>query len=409
MRITYVFLLCQLLLTPLLAQQSKVEDYVKEVYDYSLTIKSASETSSAAQYALKQAQRNFYPRLDAALSATYALKEYSFMPGISLEPFNGYVGLTLSQNVYSGSLVRNSAALADVASQMAEYSELLVAENVILAASSMYWMLVAANAYVDVATQYLDLIASNYDLLKIKFEEGVLSKNDLLMMLTRKKQAEYGLVQAQKNQEKLLSNFNILRGKASSDSVNLGDSIMIVDASLPVRVASSDILEQNSEFNINKLNIQKSINQMKINAASYLPQISLGISGTYGTQTFNIDGSIVWDGQVYFKASAPIFAWGQKRQKRLSDMALVRLAKYELENTTDNISKNISDSYIALAENFEQLSVTNSSLEIANESLDLSIFSFDEGVVSVLELLSAQLSWLSAYNSKIAANMSYRI
>lgn len=393
----------------LFAQKIDVSDYVREVCAYSLDIKTSKENIDASYYAAIEAEKNFLPRLDAALNGNYTFKDYSLGEFATMKHYSANAGLNLSQNVYNGSMVRNSVDAARTQTDIARYSELLTIENVVQAASNIYWNAIATQAYRDVAKRYLGIIKSNYDLLNIRFQDGIASKTDLLMMQTRLKQAEYNLTQAEKAVEQTLINLNVFRGKDVKEAVSFANSIMVQNAALPPLKPVSDVLISRKEYSIAQLGVKQAISQMKINRSKFLPSLSVGVGGTYGNRMINIDGSFVVDGTAFLKFTTPIFAWGQRSYRKLADRANINSAQYNIEKTQNDIIKEVNSSYVSLSESFEQLEVTESSLDIAQQSLDLNIFSYDEGMISVVELLSSQLSWISAYNSRIEANLTYRI
>lgn len=396
-------------LTQLFAQKINVSDYVREVYEYSLDIKTSKENIDASYYAAIEAEKNFLPRLDAAINGNYTFRDYSLGGMVTIQHYGVNAGLNLSQNVYSGSMVKHSVDAAKTQTDIARYSEMLTTENVVQAASNIYWQAIAAQTYRDVARRYLEIIQSNYDLLNVRFQDGIAAKTDLLMMQTRLKQAEYSLTQAEKAVEQTLINLNIFRGKDVKEQVVFVDSIIVDNAVIPPLRDVDEVVSTRSEYNIAILGVKQSVSQMKINRSKFLPTFSVGVGGTYGNRMINIDGAFIVDGSAFAKFTTPIFGWGQKRYRKLSDVAKINSAQYNVEQMQDNITKEINNSYVALSESFEQLEVTSSSLDIAQQSLDLNIFSYDEGMISVIELLSSQLSWISAYNNKIQANLTYRI
>ncbi|MEG1934447.1 MAG: TolC family protein [Rikenellaceae bacterium] len=391
------------------AQKVNVREYVRQVYDYSLDIKSSKENVDASHYLALEAEKNFLPRLDAVVNGNYTFRDYSLGGMVTMQHYGVNAGVNLSQNIYNGSMVKHSVGAARTQTDIARYSQLLTVENVVLAASNIYWRAVAAEAYRNVAKRYLTIIKSNYDLLNIRFKDGIAAKTDLLMMQTRLKQAEYNLTQSEKAVEQALININIFRGVDVKTEVAFADSIIVENAAIPALKNVNDVVQNRNEFNIANLSVNQSIAQMKINRAKFLPALSVGVGGTYGTRMINIDGEFVVDGSAFLKFTAPIFGWGQKRNRRLSDQAKINSAQYNLTQTCDDITKEVNSSYVSLLESYEQLDVTSSSLDIAQQSLELNIFSYDEGMISVVELLSAQLSWLSAYNNKIQANLTYRV
>ncbi len=407
MRNLFVFLITLLLSSSLYGQGVSVSDYVRQVHEYSLDVKSSKQNVEAAYYAAELAQTSFLPRLDAVSNGSYGFRDLS-VPGFSLESYSVNAGLSLSQNVYAGSSVKHSVESAKIGKEIAMFAELYTSENIVVVASNLYWQAVAAKKYVEAATTYVDIIKDNYALLEIRFNDGISAKTDLLMMQTRLKQAEYGLVQATKAMQRMIVSINIFRGVDVNTPIEFSCAIDVENAVLAPYKPVSEIIEHKNEYKIAALSVQQSISQMKVNRAQFLPKLSVGVNATYGTRMLNIDGSMLADGAVFFKFSAPIFAWGQKRKRANIDATMIKKADYNLEVTEDNIVTEINDTYLSLTESFEQLDITSSSLDIAQQSLDLNTFSYDEGMISVVELLSSQLSWISAFNNKIGANLAYR-
>ncbi len=407
MRYLFVFIITSLLSSPIYGQGISVSDYIRQVYNYSLDVKSSKQNVEAAYHAAKLAQTSFLPRLDAAANGSYGFRDYS-VPGFNLETYSITSGLTLSQNIYSGSSVKNTVESARIGKEIAQFSEIYTSENIVVVASNLYWHAAATMNYVEAATKYVNIIKDNYALLEIRFNDGISAKTDLLMMQTRLKQAEYDLTRANKAMQQAMVAVNILRGEDVKTPIEFSGVLDVTDATLAPLKSISDIIDTKSEYKIAALSVENSIAQMKINRAQFLPKISVGANATYGTRMINIDGSLVTDGSVFLKFSTPIFAWGQKRKRANIDATVIKKADYQLQQTEDNIITEVNDSYLSLSESFEQLELTSSSLDIAQESLDLNTFSYDEGMISVIELLSSQLSWISAYNNKIGANLAYR-
>ncbi|MFI3321384.1 MAG: TolC family protein [Rikenellaceae bacterium] len=394
----------------LFAQSLTVDSYVEQVLDYSSALKSSQNMIAKSQYEYEELRRNFYPRLDAAITAAYAFKDSYIIEGLDIKRLSTTAELNLSQNIYSGSLIRSSVEAAGFQSDIARYGEILTTEKVSVAARSLYWNAVAAEKYREVAYDYLEIIEKTYNLIDIKYRDGLLSKNDLLLMLSRKKEAQFSLTKAEKNYSRALTDLNILRGTKANELVEFVDSVEVAEGVIiPALVEPSIVMQQRNEYNISLLGVRQSESLLKINRAQYLPKIAIGVSGNYGTAILNVDNTLSVDGATFLKITAPIFGWGMKRQRKFADLAAINMAQNSLAEQQDNIRKDIYDSYSSLSESYEQLQLTKESLMIASESLELSNFSYDEGVISTVELLSAQLSWISAYNSKIGANLGYRI
>ena len=72
-----------------------------------------------------------------------------------------------------------------------------------------------------------------------------------------------------------------------------------------------------------------------------------------------------------------------------------------MDNTRDQISQEVANSWTSLTENTKQIEVAQEACHIAEENLELNTFSYNEGKLPILDVLSAQLSWIQSYSNLI--------
>ena len=153
---------------------------------------------------------------------------------------------------------------------------------------------------------------------------------------------------------------------------------------------------------ISQLNIEYQKRQINLSKAKYNPSLAVGFQGSWGTPMLNMKGSDqLWTPAVFASLKIPLFHWGARFKEVNSQKALLRSKEYALDDTRDQISKEVANAWTSLTENTKQINVAEEACKIAEENLELNTFSYNEGKLPILDVLSAQLSWIQSYSSLI--------
>lgn len=404
---------CWLAGFPLSAQTSGlgVAEYKRKVLDYSQQIKQSAEQRMAMQAAMKTAKTAYFPKLDFSGSAQYRINDYDMDFGgakIAMANETYSVEAGLIQNLYSGGAVRNSYRAAEVQKNIAEKAEELTVDNILYAADVNYWSTVAKKDLYLVMNQYVKIIQELEGVLTDRFEDGYISKTDLLQVQARLKDAELQRSNAFKQYQVALQNLNILMGEAPMKEVAVADSIDMLLA-LPPQVGAEAAFTERPEYAIADLNIEYQKRQLNLTRSKYLPSLSVGLKENWGTQMLNIDGSTMWNTIAFASLNIPVFHWGAHRKDVNVQRALLHSKEYDLQITRDQITQEISNAWTNLTENTKQITVAEEATKIAEENLDLNTFSYTEGKLPIIDVLSAQVTWIQSYSSLIQTWLQQKI
>ena len=206
-----------------------VADYKQKVLEYSRQIKQSAEERIAMQQAVKAAKTGFFPAVDFSGSYQYRINKYDldFGPGMSVEmDHNTYsLGATVSQPIYAGGQIYNNYKAAQVQGKITEQAEELTTDNIVYSADLNYWTAAARKGMYDVMCQYVDIVGELANVLTIRFNDGQISKTDLLQVESRLKEAELNKSSAYKEYQIALQNLNSLMGVSPLDPIEVEDSI----------------------------------------------------------------------------------------------------------------------------------------------------------------------------------------
>lgn len=380
-------------------------DYKQKVLEYSRQIKQSAEERIAMQHAIKAAKTAFFPAVDFSGSYQYRTNKYDldFGPDMAVGmDHNTYsLGATVSQPIYAGGQIYNNYKAAQIQGQIVTKAEELTTDNIIYAADLNYWSAAARKGMYEVMNQYVAIVQKLADVLTIRFDDGQISKTDLLQVQSRLKEAELNKNSAYKDYQIALQNLNVLMGVPPLAPVEIADAITMMQA-LPLQIGEEAAIQNRPDYTISMLNMEYQKRQINLSKAKYNPSLSVGFQGTWGTSMLNVEGSDrLWTPTLFASLKIPLFHWGARFKEVNSQKALLRSKEYAMENTRDQITQEVANSWTSLTENVKQIHVAEDACKIAEENLDLNTFSYNEGKLPIVDVLSAQLSWIQSYSSLI--------
>ena len=390
------------------AQTLSVEQYRQKVLEYNQDIQKSQQAVNGALYSLKGIKTGFFPKLDITGNYSYQLEKVEFLPGTDLKHDNYGVEAGLVQNVYSGSAVRKQYDVAKLQHAIAQLSVEHTVDNMIYAADVSYWSVAANRNLYELSEQFVQIVRELYEIVNKRFEEGAISKTDVLMVQNRLKEAELQLNTNSTNYKTALQSLNIMMGVEPDAAVVLTDSIQKV-LWVPKQEGLNKALERRADYQSAIMGIELAKLQTDMARSKYLPQLAVGIKEKYGTTLLNVDGKAQWATTAYAQINIPVFHWGEMRQNVRLSRTQEWTKELERSQLKDQVSKELNNAWVNVIEISKKLEIVYSSLDIAKDNLTLNTFSYNEGKLPIIDVLSAQVSWLQAYTNVVSVNYQYKV
>ena len=390
------------------AQTLSVEQDRQKVLEYNQDIQKSQQAVNGALYSLKGIRTGFFPKLDITGNYSYQLEKVEFLPGTDLKHDNYGVEAGLVQNVYSGSAVRKQYDVAKLQHAIAQLSVEHTVDNMIYAADVSYWSVAANRNLYELSEQFVQIVRELYEIVNKRFEEGAISKTDVLMVQNRLKEAELQLNTNSTNYKTALQSLNIMMGVEPDAAVVLTDSIQKV-LWVPKQEGLNKALERRADYQSAIMGIEMAKLQTDMARSKYLPQLAVGIKEKYGTTLLNVDGKAQWATTAYAQINIPVFHWGEMRQNVRLSRTQEWTKELERSQLKDQVSKELNNAWVNVIEISKKLEIVYSSLDIAKDNLTLNTFSYNEGKLPIIDVLSAQVSWLQAYTNVVSVNYQYKV
>ncbi len=382
------------------------EEYRTKVLEYNQDIKKAQAYIEAAQSATKSAKTGHLPKIDINGNYSYQFFPPDFLTA-GLEPHGLSTDITLAQNVFSGNIASSQIEAGKIKEEMAKLGETNTRENILYAADVNYWNASANQEFYSVAQQFHELIERLYQVVNQRYLDGLLSRTDLLMVETRKKEAELQINQTAKNYQLSLQNMLVMAGLDPNAPIKL-DSIQYPIA-IPKEVPLDQALLARSDYQMALKQTELASQQVRTVRGKFQPSLVIGVQETFGTSMINLDNETRFNTIAFAKLKIPVFDWNNRRHSVSQAKIEVVSADLDRSKKMDQISLELNNAKVNVNRTQEQISIARQNLTIASENLKLNTISYNEGRLPILDVLSAQISWLQAYTSVVSANFQNKV
>lgn len=385
-----------------------VNNYRRRVVEYSNQLKMAGENRVAATEKSKMVKTGFLPALSATANANYQVGNSISFGDMKLQEYNYNANLQLQQIVWGGGAISAQWQASRVEEAIARMGEQQTLDNVIYGADITYWAFAAAAQQRDVVDEYVRIVSNLMDVVKIRFQDGYVSKTDLLMVETRLNEAQINKLATYKMYLTALQNINTLIGQHVVTEYAVGDSVTI-KRSLVEYETLDNALNKRPEYKIADLNVSLQNINVKLARSQFNPQLAVGIQGVYGTPALNFTGIPKVYGTAYAQLNVPIFNWGERRHSVAMVRSAIRAMEYSKADLVDQISSELGTARVSLEQSRSQVEISTKNLAIAAENLALNTFSYSEGRLPILDVLQSQLSWIQSYTAYVNSNYQYKV
>ena len=385
------------------------EAYRDKVEAYSQILKQQKLKTMASTEARKIAHTGFLPKIDINADGTLNMSDLNAWN----EPVGEYRNHTyqgvfiVSQPLYTGGALNAQHKIAKADERLNQLNEELTIDQIHYQSDAVYWNASASQAMLQAADKYQSIVKQQYDIIQDRFNDGMISRTDLLMISTRLKEAELQYIKARQNYTLALQKLNILMGEEPNNPV---DSLYTIDtASAPVQILSlENVLQRRADYESTEVNIMKSQAQRKAALSQFNPQLNMYFSGGWATATPNLGYDVSFN-PIGINLNIPIFRWGARFKTNRQQKAYIGIQKLQQSYVTDNINEELSAALTKLTETEYQVKTAKETMSLANENLDLVSFSYNEGKANMVDVLSAQLSWTQAHTNLINAYLSEKM
>lgn len=391
-------------------QYLSCEAYREKVEAYSQLLKQQQLKTLASTEARKIANTGFLPQIDITAEGTANLNhldQWNSEKG-EYRPYTYQALATLTQPLYTGGSLIAQKKMAQADEELDKLAVELTIDQIHYQSDAVYWNASASRAGLQAAAAFQAIVQRQYDIIRDRFDDGAISRTDLLMISTRRKEAELQYIKARQNHTLALQKLNILMGAAPDTPVDSLDEIDTTTA--PVGLLGLDeVLPRRAEYASTEVNILRSEAQRLAALSRYNPQVSMFLATGWDTGIAYMGQDVPHTPVAGVSISIPIFRWGARFKTNRQQKAYIGIQKLQQSYVADNILEELSAATTKLTETEEQVNTAQETMTLAEENLDLVTFSYNEGKANMVDVLSAQLSWTQAHTNLINAHLAAKM
>lgn len=403
-----------------MAQESTFQqDYRSKVLEYNQDLKAAKQNVLMQESFKKTVNSDFKPKLVGGAHFNYTGNPYELRisdprnAGQSLtfesQDMQYGVGLSLIQPIYTGGSLKGESKKATHQTDMAKGQVEETKNNIIYEADLRYWNTVAQQELVGVAEAFRESVQKLVDISRQRVELDYADKNDLLMAEVKLNDADYQLLRTNNNANIALMSLYSFANITTDEPLAIDNEVIGLKDIPAVESDVESIVMRRPEMMIAQKYIDIQQSNKKISNSRYLPQLSVGIDGSYASPGYNFKKDMDLNYSVFAKLSVPIFEWGKKRNTNKALDFSIEMAKQRSSKVEDNLSLEIRTAYYAYSQAVNQVNLTESSLMKAQESELLTLQRYKEGSVSIVEVLNSQMYHLQAKTNYIQSKLNAQV
>ena len=279
--------------------------------------------------------------------------------------------------------------------------------SLIASVANAYLATLADDELLALTQKTLDARAESLRLIRLKYDNGVVSKLDLQQGLSLVDSARVTLAQQQRQRAQDINLLTLLVGQTLPANPASGNTLAAtVLSELPAGLPS-DLLTVRPDIRSAEQQLIAANANIGAARAAFFPRISLtGSAGSASGELSGLfkSGSFGWSFAP--QMVLPIFDYGRNQANLGSARAGRDIAVAQYEKTIQSAFREVSDALAGQATYGEQLRAQRAVADAEQERFNLSDLRYRSGAASYLDLLDAQRSLFSAQQGAVQANLA---
>lgn len=341
------------------------------------------------------------------------------VPGIGVSdvltnPQDEYNFVTsFSQPIFTGLALINQYKIASLGLDIAEITEKITRQDVILDAKNAYFSILKSQKLVDVARDTVTQIASQKDVAENMYQVGMSPLNDLLQSQVQLANAKQRLITAQNNMEIAKSQYNTLLRKPVTAPVAIVDILDYAPFEYDIEYCLDQAQANRFEIQVAELEVEIAEKDYKLSQKDYYPSVNLIGTHTRRGTDWDVDGGRgigdkeFWD--IRATATWNFWEWGRTTYGVRQKLSRLAQAKSRKEEILDNIDLGVNEAYLRTIESEKNIVTIEKAIEQAKENLRITEERYKEQVSTTTDVLVAQTLFTDTMTNYYNALYDYKI
>lgn len=353
-----------------------------------------------------------YPLTDE--NGDYIFQNYAYIPKDEAEIgfeniYMANIGVT--QPIYMGGKIRELNHLAKYGEELFANKKELTKIEVIIETDQKYWQVISLKEKVKLTTIYKQMIDSLLIDLNHIYDEGIITKNEILKATVKRNEVELKLLKAKNGLHLAQMALNQTLGFPLDTAIILSDSITMNNHFKPSDDLTQEALENRPEMEMVSSSIKIAQSTEKLMKSRYLPNIGLTANYLFmNPNPYNgFKEEFGGDWNVGVVVNIPLWHWNDKKHTLNAAKHKTNSLKEQYNEAQELITLEVQQVLFKCSESAKKVELTSASLKQAEENLNITKDNFNEGMINTTDLLEAQTMWQEAYAEFIEAKTEQKL
>ena len=393
-----IFIYIAVLAVPAGAAEYDLDLFLTQVEQHSKDLKLAHKETELAKAEKKEAVAGALPHISAQADYTRNLSDiYMYIDmgeGTQKLPYNYENEYTfvaaVSQTLFSPAL-HYAISAAKQYEELTDYIYDAGYQEIITAAKKAFYGTVLLKIVWEVTEASQQNALENYESIKNKYDNGLVSEFDLLQAEVRYKDYIPRTTEARRNYDIALINLKNLAGIPVDEDLTLVGSLDVYP-DLPRNMSMASILAERPDYNSRLWEAKLYETSVKYEKSNYYPSLSGSFAYAYSSQTdgwgFDNENNSYTVGVTL---SIPIFTGGATRARVQQARIEYDKSKLRVERAEDDIEVEIANIRLRLDEAYNRIVAADATLKTARKAFDIAEATSGSGLTTQLELKDSRL------------------
>ena len=402
---------------------------IEAALEANLGLKQSREEVNAALATKKARTTNFLPTFSARYgyirrdqpTSQALIGQQGQALDVIINPEDEYNFVTsFSQPIFTGFTLINQYKIASLGLDVAEISEKLTRQDVILDAKNAYFSILKSQKLMTVAEDTVKQVTAQKEVAENMYQVGMSPLNDLLQSQVQLANDKQRFITAQNNLEISKSQFNTLLRRPVNAPVAIVDILDYTPFEHDINYCLTQASQNRLELQVADLEVQIAEKDYEVSKGNYYPSIDLTGNWTRRGTEWDVDGGDgisdkkFWD--IRATATWDFWQWGRTRYGVKEKLSRLSQAKYRKEDIVDNIELEVKQAFLRTKETEKNITTIEKAIEQAKENLRITEERYKEQVSTTTDVLVAQTLltetmtnyYNALYDFKIAKAVLYR-
>lgn len=382
-----------------------LDDSIKMALENNYDIKYAKASRENYYWAMKEAKKNKGVSIDyTRTNERYNTPPTWYNPSYSYTTyFDNQVQLTVP--LYSSGKLESAIDQSKLNLKVADLAVETARQQLRYDVVSDYFSVLEYRNELQVEQATVDNYVEHLDVVKAKFDVGLVAKSDVLTSEVNLADAQDSLIKAQNNYDNAVATLNNALGVPHDTKLVLTDNLVHEPYQRTLEECLTYAVAHHPEIEQYQAKIASAQDEIKIAKSGYGPTVDFTAQEDWYDSHFTGDNNNNW--LVGVTASINLFDTGLTKTKVKQAESSLTMVQNQAADSKDTILLNVRKYYNSMQEAKKRIETSRVSIDQGEESLRINKARYDAGIGTNLDVLDAVIDLDTAKINNIQALYDY--